>query len=82
MGVEVQVWRRNAQSLRMQGEICPDCNKIIFPPRDACPGCGGQTIIPKPKYGEGIKKYDIMGNGRPIIPIEFRPTSDKIVPND
>ena len=32
-------WRLKAQRYSLVGEVCPDCNKKIFPPRDVCPYC-------------------------------------------
>lgn len=33
-------WRLKHQRYALQGEICPHCDKKIFPPRDLCPHCG------------------------------------------
>ena len=39
MGI-VSSWRTRHQRYSLQGEVCPDCHKAIFPPRDVCPHCG------------------------------------------
>lgn len=39
----VRVWRNRESLLRLVGEVCPDCKKKIFPPRDVCPYCHQQT---------------------------------------
>ena len=36
-------WRLRKQRYALVGEICPHCNTKIFPPRDVCPECGGET---------------------------------------
>ena len=33
-------WRLKHQRYALEGEICPHCEKKIFPPRDLCPHCG------------------------------------------
>ena len=33
-------WRLNKQRYALIGEVCPNCNSKIFPPRDICPECG------------------------------------------
>lgn len=37
-------WRLKQQRYCLVGEICPHCDAKIFPPRDICPRCGGETI--------------------------------------
>lgn len=32
-------WRTRQQRYSLTGEICPHCQKHIFPPRDICPYC-------------------------------------------
>lgn len=32
-------WRTQPQRYSLTGEICPQCAKRIFPPRDVCPYC-------------------------------------------
>ena len=36
-------WRLKKQRYALVGEICPHCDKKIFPPRDVCPHCGGEA---------------------------------------
>ena len=36
-------WRNIQTRLRLIGEKCPHCKKLIFPPRDICPECGTDT---------------------------------------
>lgn len=49
MGMEIpRHWRLKKQRYGLVGEICPHCEKKIFPPRDVCPYCGGEpraTIV-------------------------------------
>lgn len=36
-------WRLKQQRYNLIGEVCPHCDKKIFPPRDVCPGCGDEA---------------------------------------
>jgi uncharacterized OB-fold protein len=36
-------WRLRQQRYSLVGEICPECNIKIFPPRDICPDCGHEA---------------------------------------
>jgi uncharacterized protein len=33
-------WRLQTQRYGLVGEVCPQCQHKIFPPRDICPDCG------------------------------------------
>ena len=46
-------WRTREQRLGLKGEICPKCGKILFPPRDICPACGGPAKTPLQLTGKG-----------------------------
>ena len=39
MGVP-QDWRLRKQRYLLMGEICLNCGRKLFPPRDVCPECG------------------------------------------
>ena len=36
-------WRLRKQRYSLTGEICPNCEAKLFPPRPVCPDCGGET---------------------------------------
>ena len=36
-------WRLKKQRYALVGEVCPHCEKKIFPPRDICPNCGNEA---------------------------------------
>ena len=36
-------WRLKSQRYGLIGEVCPDCQVKIFPPRDVCPNCSEQA---------------------------------------
>jgi len=36
-------WRLKKQRYALVGEVCPNCEVKIFPPRDVCPDCGGEA---------------------------------------
>ncbi|MFQ5614432.1 MAG: Zn-ribbon domain-containing OB-fold protein [Anaerolineae bacterium] len=46
-------WRLNAQRYGLVGEVCPDCNGKIFPPRDVCPHCAENAETPFQFSGQG-----------------------------
>lgn len=45
MSVEIGVghWRNLKQQYVLWGEVCPNCDEKIFPPRDVCPNCGEEA---------------------------------------
>lgn len=38
-------WRLRQQRYSLIGEVCPNCDHKIFPPRDICPNCHGEVKI-------------------------------------
>jgi hypothetical protein len=36
-------WRLRKQRYGLVGEVCPQCEAKLFPPRDVCPECGGEA---------------------------------------
>jgi uncharacterized OB-fold protein len=38
-----QHWRLKQQRYSLIGEVCPNCENKIFPPRDICPDCGKEA---------------------------------------
>jgi len=55
-------WRLKRQRYCLVGEICPHCDEKIFPPRDICPRCGGETS----GGGSRIKVRGTTPQGQPI----------------
>jgi uncharacterized OB-fold protein len=53
MGI-AQNWRLRNQRYALVGEVCNDCGKKIFPPRDICPYCTqpAQTLFQFSGRGE------------------------------
>lgn len=39
-------WRTTRQRYQLVGEVCPNCNGKIFPPRDVCPTCEKEAKTP------------------------------------
>ncbi|MFN4293661.1 MAG: Zn-ribbon domain-containing OB-fold protein [Thermoflexales bacterium] len=46
-------WRTTGQRYRLTGEVCPNCGKRIFPPRDVCPVCAKEARTPFTFSGRG-----------------------------
>jgi uncharacterized OB-fold protein len=34
------LWRTKKERYSLQGEVCPECERLVFPPRRLCPYCG------------------------------------------
>jgi uncharacterized OB-fold protein len=52
MGI-AQNWRIRNQRYALVGEVCDDCGKKIFPPRDVCPYCTQPAHTPFQFSGNG-----------------------------
>lgn len=37
------LWRNQKARYSLQGEICPECERLVFPPRRLCPYCGREA---------------------------------------
>ena len=48
------LWRTQRERYSLQGEVCPECERVVFPPRRLCPYCGREADAPKVE----IKPYD------------------------
>jgi uncharacterized protein len=46
-------WRLKQQRYSLVGEVCPHCEKKIFPPRDICPHCSQEAKTPYAFSGKG-----------------------------
>ena len=46
-------WRLKSQRYSLIGEVCPNCDAKLFPPRDVCPECGGPAKEPFAFSGRG-----------------------------
>jgi uncharacterized OB-fold protein len=46
-------WRLRSQRYALVGEVCDDCGKKIFPPRDVCPYCVEEAKTPFQFSGRG-----------------------------
>jgi uncharacterized OB-fold protein len=54
-------WRLKQQRYALVGEVCPHCEKKIFPPRDVCPYCGGEAKTQFAFSGKGkVYSYTVM----------------------
>jgi predicted amidophosphoribosyltransferase len=42
MGIPI-LWRTTKERYSLQGEICPECERVVFPPRRVCPYCGREA---------------------------------------
>jgi uncharacterized OB-fold protein len=37
-------WRERGQELRLEGQRCTGCGRIVYPQRPTCPGCGSREL--------------------------------------
>ncbi len=56
-------WRLKQQRYALVGEICRHCEAKLFPPRDVCPSCGGDT---RENIGLGISVRAAPASGTRI----------------
>lgn len=49
-----RAWREFPQRYRLEAAQCKGCSKVLFPPRQSCPACGGEdfTTIVVPREGK------------------------------
>lgn len=57
-------WRLQKQRYTLEGEVCPHCDAKIFPKRDVCPNCAGESKTPFVFSGKGevyslTTEYDV-----------------------
>lgn len=57
--------------LRFEGQRCAACQRLQFPPREACLGCGGAAFQPARLAGRGTV-YSVSTLGRGSAPAEFQ----------
>jgi len=56
-------WRTRQQRYSLKAEVCVECKKTIFPPRDVCPHCAQQKQTWTTLSGRGeIYSYTTMHN--------------------
>jgi uncharacterized OB-fold protein len=37
------LWRTQKARYSLQGDVCPECARVVFPPRRLCPYCGREA---------------------------------------
>ena len=37
------LWRTKKERYSLQSEVCPECERAVFPPRRLCPYCGREA---------------------------------------
>jgi uncharacterized OB-fold protein len=66
-------WRLRGQRLRLEGEICKNCDSKIFPPRDICPECGHEADKKFVFSGKGTVESFTVIHEPPADFVEFAP---------
>lgn len=55
MGIPI-LWRTTKERYSLQGEVCPDCERMVFPPRRLCPYCGCEADSHQANGHEGSEQ--------------------------
>ncbi len=50
------LWRTKKERYSLQGEVCPECSRLVFPPRRLCPYCGQPAQVTK--ESGGTQRYE------------------------
>jgi hypothetical protein len=52
------LWRTKHQRYSLRGDVCPACERAVFPPRRLCPYCGQESEHPihqeEPRWHEFV----------------------------
>ena len=48
------LWRTTKERYSLQGEVCPECERVVFPPRRLCPYCGREAHEQRAKTNYGF----------------------------
>ena len=48
MGIPI-LRRTNKERYSLLGEVCPECDRVVFPPRRLCPYCGRENEMHQPE---------------------------------
>lgn len=75
-------WRTKDQRYRLVGEICPHCQKAIFPPRDICNGCGKEAKETYVLSGHGEVYSSTVIYEAPAGFVEFVPYQEALIKLD
>ncbi|HXF61309.1 MAG TPA: zinc ribbon domain-containing protein [Caldilineaceae bacterium] len=51
------LWRTKHERYSLQGEVCPACERLVFPPRRLCPYCGREAAGPAADQGRQWHEY-------------------------
>jgi uncharacterized OB-fold protein len=44
MNSPARAWREHPQRYRLEADRCQGCSKVLYPPRQKCPSCGGREF--------------------------------------
>lgn len=49
------MWRNKKARYSLQGDLCQECARLVFPPRRVCPYCGREAevhaaVVDTPRY--------------------------------
>ena len=54
------LWRTTKERYSLQGEVCPECERVVFPPRRLCPYCGREHQVEARKAEEVCYEFPFV----------------------
>lgn len=52
------LWRTKKARYSLQGGVCPECERLVFPPRQLCPYCGEPSHMIQEKVEAACAEQD------------------------
>jgi hypothetical protein len=52
------LWRTTKERYSLRGEVCPECERLVFPPRRLCPYCGREQEVQEQE--EQVYEYSFV----------------------
>jgi uncharacterized OB-fold protein len=68
------LWRTTKERYNLQGDKCPECARLVFPPRRLCPYCGCESD--KPTAEEPSIEFAFVHNFMLPTNVEFSAAGD------
>ncbi len=73
------LWRTKRARYTLQGEVCPECERLVFPPRQLCPYCGEPSHIMREKVKADATRGEFafpVWDAPALQPMAMQPAGD------
>lgn len=67
------LWRTTKERYSLQSDVCPECERVVFPPRRLCPYCGRDAATHGAEH-EGANQHAVAEEAHYAFPFVL-PTS-------